>query len=117
VPDWFRPAVVTKNAAAIAIGSPYPNFKAIALDASTLDSYAGDYKLNEKSVRTVRREKDHLEVVRAGRASQAIYASDGNRFFTKNALTVFRFERNPAGVIDRLVLDDDGIEQVHARMK
>jgi hypothetical protein len=40
-----------------------------------------------------------------------------NRFFTKNALTVFRFERNPAGVIDRLVLDDDGIEQVHARMK
>jgi D-alanyl-D-alanine carboxypeptidase len=112
-----RPAVVAKKAAAIAIGQPYPDYRPVAVDTGTLDTYAGAYQLNEKTTRTVRRDGDHLQVQRAGRPTLAIYPMGGDRFFTQNALTIFRFDRNAAGAIGQLVLDDDGAEQVHSRVK
>ena len=115
--DRIRPVMVAKKAAAVAIGNPYPDFRPIALDARTLEVYAGDYKLSERSSRTVRRDQDHLEVVRSGRPTLAIYPLGGDRFFTKNSVTIYRFNRNAAGGIAQLVLDDDGVEQVHTKVK
>ena len=66
-------------------------------------------------MRTVRRSQDHLQIVRSGRATESIYALGGDRFFMKDALTVYRFERNAAGNVERLVLADDGVEQVHVK--
>ncbi len=114
---FIRPAVVAKKAAAIAIGQPYPDHRPVALDANTLEGFAGAFALNERVTRTVRRNGDHLHVLRPGRPALAIYPLGGDRFFAKNALTVYRFERNAAGTVERLVLDDDGIEQVHAKGK
>ena len=115
--DRARPSVVAKKAAAVAIGNPYPDFRPVALDASTLAAYAGDYKLSEQVSRTVRRDHDHLEVLRSGRPTLAVYPLGGDRFSNKNIVTVYRFDRNATGAIARLVVDDDGIEQVHSRMK
>ena len=110
-----RPAVVAKKAAAIAIGNPYPDYRPVAVESAILKAYAGAYRLDEKITRTVRPDGDHLQVVRPGRATIAIHPLGGDRFFVKDALTIYRFERNAAGAIARLVLDDDGVEQVHQR--
>ena len=115
--DRVRPVILAKKAAAIAIGNPYPDLRPVALDASTLDLYAGDYKLNERTSRTVKRDQDHLEVVRSGRPALAIYPLGGDRFFSKKSLTIYRFQRNAAGGVAQLVLDDDGVEQVHTKLK
>lgn len=115
--DRARPVVVAKKAAALAIGKPYPDFRAVALDASMLAMYAGNYKLNEKVSRTVKRDQDHLEILRSGRPALPIYPLGSDRFFNKNSVTVYRFDRNAAGAIAQLVVDDDGVEQVHSRMK
>jgi len=114
--DRVRPVTVAKKAAALAMGNPYPDFRPVALDARTLEVYAGDYKLNERTSRTVRRDQDHLEVVRSGRPANAIYPLGGDRFFTKNSVTIFRFTRNTAGGIVQLILDDDGVEQAHTKV-
>ena len=110
------PEIVAKKAAAIAIDNPYPEYKAVALDTAALDAYAGVYKLDEKSVRTVRREQDHLTVQRAGRGEPvSVYPRSGDRFFASSLLTQFRFERDARGDITRLVLDDDGVETLVPR--
>jgi D-alanyl-D-alanine carboxypeptidase len=108
--------VVAKKAAAIAIGNPYPEYKALALDAAALDAYAGVYQVDEKNVRTVRRELDHLSVQRAGRRQPtSLYPRGGDRFFARDLLTEFRFERDAQGAVTRLVLNDDGVETGIAR--
>ena len=112
-----RPVVVAKKAAAVAIGNPYPDFRPVALAANALDTFAGEYKLNERISRTVRRDKDHLEVVRSGRPTVAIYPLGADRFFARDSVTVYRFGRKADGTIAQLVLDDDGVEQVHPRVK
>ena len=110
-----RPSVVAKKAAAIAIGNPYPELRPVAIDAATLVSYAGDYKLNEQITRSVRPAKDYLQLVRAGRPTQDIYPLGADRFFLKDSLTQYRFERNAAGSVERMVFDDAGIEHIHTK--
>lgn len=110
-----RPAVVAKKAAAIAIGNPYPDYRAVALEPGRLKVYTGAYRLDEKTTRIVRSEGDHLQILRAGRPTLALHPLGGDRFFVKDALTVYRFDRNADGTIARLILDDDGVEQVHMR--
>ena len=112
-----RPAVLAKKAAAIAIGNPYPDYQPVAQGDGLLDAYAGDYRLNDKVLRTVRRSGDHLQIVRAGRSTESIFPLGGDRYFMKDALTVYRFGRNASGSVDRLVLDDDGMEQIHLKGK
>jgi D-alanyl-D-alanine carboxypeptidase len=112
-----RPVMVAKKAAAVAIGNPYPEHRAVVLNSAALDVYAGQYKLNERVSRTVRRTNDHLEVERAGRPTEALYPMGTDRFFSKGSVTLYRFDRNTAGAVGQLVLDEDGIEHVHARVK
>ncbi len=112
-----RPSVVAKKAAAIAMGNPYPELRPVALEPATLASYAGDYKLNDQITRTVRAAKNHLQVLRAGRPAQDIYPLGADRFFLKDSLTQYRFERNAAGAIEQLVFDDAGVEHFHMKGK
>jgi D-alanyl-D-alanine carboxypeptidase len=112
-----RPVMIAKKAAAAAIGNPYPEHRAVTLNSATLSTYAGEYKLDERISRSVRHKKDHLEVERAGRPTEAIYPMGADRFFSKGSVALYRFDRDATGAIARLVLDDDGIEHVHARVK
>lgn len=110
------PELVAKKAAAIAIGNPFPAYKAVVLAPAALDAYAGVYQVDEKSRRTVRREQDHLSLLRAGRRQPVLlYPRGDDRFFAAELLTEFRFERDAQGAIARLVLVDDGIDTALAR--
>ena len=110
-----QPSFVAKKAAAAAIGDPFPEMKAVKVEASALDSVAGVYKIDEKSNRTVRRNEDHLLMQRGERPAFALYPLGGDRFFAKDSLVSFRFARNPAGAVTDFVMEDDGMEIVQAR--
>lgn len=112
-----RPVMVARKAAAIAIGKPYPEYKAVAVAADALDAYQGDYKLNDTVNRTILRDGDHLQVERPGRPNVQIHPLGGDRFFSRDTVTEYRFRRNAAGAIEQFIMDDDGVEQVHVRMK
>jgi D-alanyl-D-alanine carboxypeptidase len=110
------PELVARKAAAIAIGNPYPDYKAQVLAPAALDAYAGVYQADEKSRRTVRREQDHLSMLRAGRSQPTLlYPRGDDRFFAAELLTEFRFERDPQGAVTHLVLADDGVDTALAR--
>jgi D-alanyl-D-alanine carboxypeptidase len=109
------PAQVANMAAAVAIGKPFPERKAIAMDTALLDAYAGTYKADEKVSRTVRREQDHLVVQRSGRGPIAVYPFEADSFFMKDGITVFKFGRDTKGQVAQLTLDDDGAESVSVR--
>lgn len=109
------PAMVANKAAALAIGKPFPEYKAVAIDAATLDGYAGTYKIDDKTSRTVRREGDHLVVQRTGRGPIDMLPFAADSFFMKDSVSVFKFGRDAKGKVDKLTLDDDGTESVSIR--
>ncbi len=110
-----QPTMVAHKAAALAIGKPFPEHKPVLLDAKALDAYAGAYKVDDKTGRTVRREQDHLVMQRSGRAPVALYPFAPDSFFVKDGLTLFKFGRNAKGDVAQLTLDDDGVETVNLR--
>jgi D-alanyl-D-alanine carboxypeptidase len=109
------PGMVATKAAAVAIGKPFPEYKAIALDAAAMDAYVGVYKIDDKTTRTVRREKDQLIMQRTGRPPVQLQAFAKDSFFFKDSLSYFTFSRNAKGDVTEIVLqDEDGDGQKHA---
>lgn len=51
---------MAQKVAAIAIGNPYPDYKAIELDADTLEKFVGAYKINDKEERAISLEGNRL---------------------------------------------------------
>lgn len=109
------PGMVATKAAAAAIGKPFPEYKAIALDAAAMDAYVGTYKIDDKTQRTVRREKDQLIMQRSGRPPVQLQAFAPDSFFFKDSLSTFTFSRNAKGEVTEIVLhDEDGDGLKHA---
>lgn len=109
------PGMVATKAAAVAIGKPFPDYKAIPLDAAAMDAYIGVYKIDDKTTRTVRREKDQLIMQRTGRPPVQLQAFAKDSFFFKDSLSTFTFSRNAKGEVTEIVLqDEDGDGQKHA---
>ncbi|MBC7685291.1 MAG: hypothetical protein H7176_08685, partial [Bdellovibrionales bacterium] len=111
-----QPSFVAKKAAAAVIGDPFPDMKAVTIEASVLDSLAGVYKIDDKTNRTVRRNENHLLMQRGDRPAVALYPLGGDRFFANNSLVSFQFARNPAGAATDFVMEDDGMEIVQPRI-
>ena len=111
-----QPSYVAKKAAAVALGDPYPELKAVRVDAAALDSVAGRYKIDEKTTRTVRRNDDHLLMQRGERPAVALYPLGGDRFFLKDSLTEFKFVRDAKGVASEFVIEEDGDKIIQPRI-
>ena len=111
---FVQPAVVAKRVAAAAMGNPYPELKAVAMDAAALDAFAGTYK-EDKVTRTVRRDGDHLTMQRSGRGPMPIYPMGGDTFFIKDSLTTVKFVRGANGSVSQLVLDDENTQVASMR--
>lgn len=109
------PQTVAQKAAAVAIGNPYPEFKAIAVDGAALDAFAGSYKIDDKTASIVRRDGDQLTMQRSGRGPVPLQAFATDRFFIKDSLSYFKFDRNVKGEVTQLTLHDDGTETVYPR--
>ena len=102
--------------AAIAIGKPHPELKAIALDTKTLDQFVGIYKAEEKNTLTISRVDGQLFAQRTGGSKLALQPSSETEFFLVNSFTRFKFLKNDKGTVSHLTIFQNGVEETVPRI-
>ncbi len=85
-----------------------PAYKAIVLPGASLDDYVGTYKLADKFLLNVFRMNDGLFARATGQDAIPIFPSAPNEFFAKAVQASVSFTRDPNGVVNRLVLHQNG---------
>ncbi len=98
------PEVIASKAAAIAIGKPFPEYKAIKLDAKALDAFVGTYKVDDKTDRVITREGDQLFLQRTGSSRQPLTPHSDTGFFVATGLTGVQFGKNAQGEVSQLTV-------------
>ena len=93
------PALVTSRLAALALGDPYPDFRARRGRSGTLAPLFGVYRVGDAGVsRRFFARDGKLYTMRDGGGDLEVFAAGGDRFFYgPNSLTWFRIERRPDG--------------------
>jgi CubicO group peptidase (beta-lactamase class C family) len=85
-----------------------PAYKAIVLPSASLDDYVGTYKLADKFLLKVFRMNDELFAQATGQGAFPIFPSAPNEFFAKIAGISISFARDAKGVVNGLVLHQNG---------
>ena len=85
-----------------------PAYKAIVLPAASLDDYVGTYKLADKFLLNVFRMNGGLFARATGQGAIPIFPSAPNEFFAKVVQASISFTRDPNGVVNGLVLHQNG---------
>jgi hypothetical protein len=85
-----------------------PTYKEIVLPATSLDDYVGTYKLADKFLLKVFRINDALFVRTTGQGPIPIFPSAPDEFFAKAVRASASFTRDPNGVVNGLVLHQNG---------
>ena len=109
------PDVVTRRAAAVAIGKPFPEFREVALDAVSLDAVAGVYTFEKDTQRVFRRDGEYLSLQRPGRGPLVLKAMAPDTFFVPDTVDWFVFQRDAAGKASGVTYHQDGRALVHVR--
>jgi CubicO group peptidase (beta-lactamase class C family) len=109
------PSMVASKAAAVAIGKPFPDFKAIPITKAALDAVTGTYQIDESTTRVLRREGDRLVMQRSGSAPVGLlpYATDS--FFIPESIDSLTFGRDEKGQVNRVTLHDEVGDAVNLR--
>lgn len=112
----MHPEMVATKAAAIAIGKPFPDHKAVTVAPEVLQKYVGVYTIDDKNTRTIRLEDGKLTMQRTGRERFPLMAYKENGFFFADSLATLEFVRNAKGEVTSLMMTNDGGDPVaHAR--
>jgi serine-type D-Ala-D-Ala carboxypeptidase/endopeptidase len=85
-----------------------PAYKGIILPGASLDDYVGTYKLSDKFLLKVIRMNDELFVRATGQNAIPVFPSAPNEFFAKAVGISISFTRDPNGVVNGLVLHQNG---------
>lgn len=85
-----------------------PAYRAITLPESSLDEYAGTFRLSDKLLLKVFRMNDGLVAQATGQAVVQLFPSAPNEFFARIAGITISFTRDPAGAVTGLVLHQNG---------
>jgi D-alanyl-D-alanine carboxypeptidase len=105
------PGYLAKKIAAIAVGDPFPEPAAIALDPKTLDRYAGVYRIDETSTRIVTAEKGRLYAQRSGGERLEIRPGSETEFFYDKSLTRLRFVLDASGRATEMLFFPEGADE------
>jgi serine-type D-Ala-D-Ala carboxypeptidase/endopeptidase len=85
-----------------------PTYNAIVLPSASLDDYVGSYRLADKFLLTVFRLNGELFAQATGQVAFAIFPFAPNEFFAKGTGISLSFTRDPNGLVNGLVLHQDG---------
>jgi len=101
---------LAKVLTAYAIGKPYPDKKAIAVDADTLRQYEGVYRIDKDTARSVRVVDGKLTSQRTGGQAFALLPVAKDVFLFEEGYSRMAFERGADGGIKamRFIQDDEG---------
>jgi len=108
--------VVAQQAAAIALGDPFPERKVIALAPEALDAFVGTYKLADNSTRTVRRKGAILTWQREGRPATDLKPYESTSFFVEGTMNSVEFRRDAGGKVTSLLMQQTIGDQVAERI-
>jgi D-alanyl-D-alanine carboxypeptidase len=106
-----------ERVAAIAVGKPYPQRKAIALNEKVLESYVGVYRVDDKATRTITREGNQLYSQRTGARKLPIEPWSETEFFFLGSFTDVRFVKNDKGDVTGMAVTQGGKETMSERVK
>lgn len=100
------PNLLAARIAALLIGKPLDERKAVSVAPAVLDRYVGVYRIDATSTRVVTREGGHLYTQRlpGGSRNEALPATPTD-FFYKDDLDRLRFTTDPAGRVTGMVVD------------
>ena len=107
-PPPASPNLVARKLAALAIGDPFPEPVAVKVDASVLKRYAGVYRVDDETQRTVTLEDGKVYVQRTGGRRNEARPSSETEFFFDDSLTRLRFVVDPSGRATELLVFPDG---------
>ena len=102
------PGYVAKKLAAIAAGDPFPEFTPVTIDPKVLERYAGVYRIDEQSTRTVTVEGGKIYAQRSGGPRQEIRPSSETEFFYDKTFTHLRFVVDQGGKVSEMLMYQDG---------
>lgn len=105
------PEFLATGLAAEAIGRPYPVRQAIRLDEETLREYAGLYRIDEGTTRTVTVEDGRLFTQRSGSTRLQALPHAPDAFFYEGIRTHFAFERDSTGAVVRMLMYQGGADE------
>jgi len=93
------PETLAYHVALKALGKPWEERKAIALDPAALDEYVGVYRVDPQTIRTILREGDKLFSQRSGGDKHEILAASRDDFFYTDVDNRIHFRRDAQGKI------------------
>ena len=106
------PSYLAKKVAAQVLGDPYPERKAITLDAKVLERYAGVYEVDKDTRRTVVVDAGKLFTQRGGGGPrQEARPYSETEFFYETSLTSVRFVVSGDGRATEMLVYQDGSDQ------
>jgi len=114
----LAPQLLTRKIAALALGKPFPERKAIQVTPEVLARYAGVYKINDQSQRTVIVENGKLYTMRSGGQRLEAHPYSETEFFYTETLSHFRFVLGPDGKVSEMWMYQNGsaTPEIAARM-
>jgi CubicO group peptidase (beta-lactamase class C family) len=89
----------------------------VALDPARLDEFVGDYAVTPLFYIRVARDGDHLTAQATLQPALRIYAQSDSTFFYKSVQATLTFERDAAGKVTSLALEQDGTKRKGPRIK
>jgi D-alanyl-D-alanine carboxypeptidase len=98
------PSYLAKRLGAIAIGSPFSEPVAVAVEPKLLERYSGVYAVDASTTRTVSVENGKLYTQRAGGAKLEAKPRSATEFFYENSLSLLRFEVEATGRVAAMVM-------------
>jgi len=101
-------AELAHKLAAVAIGDPYPEAKAIAVDAATLKEVEGVYRIDEKTQRVLRVRDGQLISQRTGGQPFTLTPIAKDSYLFPEGFSRYRVERDAQGRISGLRFFQDG---------
>ena len=93
------PGSLAYRVALKSLGKPWEERKAVQLDPSTLDEYAGVYRFDETTTRAIFHEGDKLIAQRSGGEKHEIQAASRDDFFYEVSDSRIHFRRDAQGKI------------------
>ena len=109
------PQTLARKAAAIAIGKPLTNPPVVVLTPEQLDAYVGRYVAAGGTRYVVAREGTQVFMQVGGGGRTEFFPAGNDTFFAKDRFVRLRFERDGAGKVARLLVNDWGNQPVASR--
>lgn len=95
---------VAFTAAAIAVGSPFPQQKTIPMTKLAMTAFVGTFRLSESGTRTISFDGGGLRFERKGRRPAGLRPFGVDKFFVEGSLTTLDFVRGPDGAVTGFTL-------------